>query len=74
MLLPGLSQFLAPENHLKPLFHLKSTLFLKYLIFCPNIFGHVGNRLDDKVNFKIYDVIYWDTNNCNIHIAQYLKN
>ena len=27
-----------------------------------------------KVNFKIYDVIYWKTNNYNAHIAQYLKN
>ena len=25
------------------------------------------------VNFKIYDVTYWETNNYNTHIAQYLK-
>ena len=32
-------------------------------------------RLDekDKANFKIYDVTAWETNNCNTHIAQYLK-
>ena len=27
----------------------------------------------DKVNFKIYDVTAWLTNNCNTHIAQYLE-
>ena len=26
-----------------------------------------------KVNFKIYDVTDWTTNNYNTHIAQYLK-
>ena len=26
-----------------------------------------------KINFKIYDVTTRETNNCNIHIAQYLK-
>ena len=26
----------------------------------------------DKVNFKIYDVSTWLTNNCNTHSAQYL--
>ena len=26
-----------------------------------------------KVNFKIYDVKTWETNNCHAHIAQYLK-
>ena len=31
-------------------------------------------RLDqrDKVNFKIYDITTWLTNNYNTHIAQYL--
>ena len=29
--------------------------FLKYLHFCPDVFGHVGKRLDKKakVNFKV---------------------
>ena len=26
-----------------------------------------------KINFKIYDVTTWETNNCNTHIAQYLN-
>ena len=32
-------------------------------------------RLDskDNVNFKIHDVTTWKTNNCNTHIAQYVK-
>ena len=39
------------------------------------LFGHVSKRLDekDKLNFKSYDVTAWLTNNCNIHIAQYLE-
>ena len=39
------------------------------------LFGHVEKRFDNKamVNFKIYEVIDWTTNNYNIHIAQYLK-
>ena len=40
-----------------------------------NCFGHVGKLLDKKaeVNFKIYDVTTWETNNYNTHIAQHLK-
>ena len=32
-------------------------------------------RLDskDNVNFKIHDATTWKTNNCNTHIAQYVK-
>ena len=39
----------------------------RYLNFCPNVFGHVGKRLDKKasVNFKIYEVTIWETNNYN---------
>ena len=39
----------------------------RYLNFCPNAFGHVGKRLDKKasVNFKIYEVTIWETNNYN---------
>ena len=46
---------------------------LKYLSFCPDNFGHVGKRLDEKakVKFKIYGVINWGTNNYNTHITQY---
>ena len=47
-------------------------------IFKPlsRLFGHVEKRLDkkDKVNFEIYDVTAWLTNNYNTHIAQYLTN
>ena len=40
-----------------------------------NFFGHVGKRLDkkSKVNFKIYEVTIWETNNYNAHIAKRLK-
>ena len=33
---------------------------------------HNGLR-HERVNFKIYDVINWETINCNTHIAYYLK-
>ena len=50
-------------------------LFLRYLNFCPEFCGHVGERPDKKVkiNFKINDVTDWEMNNCNTHIVQYLK-
>ena len=50
-------------------------LFLRYLIFYPDFCGHLGKRLDKKgkVNFKIYDVTDWITNNYNTYIDQYPK-
>ena len=37
--------------------------------------GHFEKRLDKKtkVNFKIYDVTTWETNNYNTHIAHHHK-
>ena len=49
------------------LFTLKAFLFLIFSNFYNNFFGHIRKRLDKKVvevNFKIYDVIDWET----IHI------
>ena len=45
------------------------------LNFCPYFFGYVEKRLDKKakVNFKIYSVKSWETNNSNPHVAQYLN-
>ena len=45
--------------------------FLRYLHFCPDFFGYVGKRLDQKtkVDFKIYDATNWNTNNYNKTIA-----
>ena len=36
-----------------------------YLNFCPDSFGHEDERFDKKaqVNFKIFDVTEWETNN-----------
>ena len=40
------------------------------------LFGYVEKQLDNKVkvNFKIYDVTDWATNNYNRHIAEYVSN
>ena len=50
-------------------------LFILYLNFCLDFFGHVEKRFDKKTkfNFKIYDVTDCETNNNNINIAKYLK-
>ena len=50
-------------------------LVLKIFKFLSSLFGHIAERLDkkDKINFKFYDVTAWLSNNCNTHIAQYLK-
>ena len=62
-----LIQFLATESPLKMMtnasyFTIKALFVLKIFIF-----------LYWRVNFKIYDVTTWLTNNCNTHIVQYLK-
>ena len=54
---------------LKVLFVYEMFTFLSWL------FGYIEKRLTKKamVNFKIYDVTDWTSNNYNKHIAQYLK-
>ena len=56
-------------------FPLKALFVLRIFNFLFWIFGHVEKRLDKegKVNFKIYYLTAWETNNYNAHIAQYLK-
>ena len=56
-------------------FSIKALFVLKIFKFLSWLFGHVEKRLDlkDQVNFEIYDVTAWLKNNCNTHIAQYLK-
>ena len=43
------------------LFTLKGRVTLKIFKFCPDLFGQVGKQLykKAKVNFEIYDFIYW---------------
>ena len=50
----------------------KFFLFSTYLNFCPKFFGHLGKWLNKKakVDFKIYDVFCWETNNCNTHVSR----
>ena len=54
----------------KNVFHFTFS-FLRYVDFCPDLSGHVVKGLikKAKVNFKIYDVIYWGINNYKIHVA-----
>ena len=56
-------------------FHLKALFVLKIFKFLSWLFGHVKKRLDlkDPVNFEIHNVTARLKNNCNTHIAQYLK-
>ena len=56
-------------------FTLKARFVPKIFQFLSQRFGHVGKLVDqkDKVNFKIYGVTTWKINNCNTHIAQYIK-
>ena len=50
----------------------KALFFLKVFNFLSWLFGRVAKQLDlrDKVNFKIYGVTAWLTNNCNTNIAR----
>ena len=75
-----LRQFVATESPLQVkknafYFILKALFVLKLFNFLLWRFGHVGKRLDQKgkINFKIYDMITWLTNNCNTHIDQEVK-
>ena len=57
-------------------FMLIALFVLKVCKFLSRLFGNVEKRFDKKamVNFKIYDVTDWTTNNYNTHIIQYRKN
>ena len=57
-------------------FTLKALFILKIFSFCSEFFGYVWKWLDKKakVNFKIYHITNWNTNNYNEHITRYLKN
>ena len=56
-------------------FTLKALFVLKIFKYVSCLFGHLAKRLNkkDKVSFKFCGVTAWLTNNCNTHIAQYLK-
>ena len=56
-------------------FMLKALFVLEIITFFSSLFGYVEKRLDKKamVNFKIYDVTDWTTNNYITYNAQYLK-
>ena len=78
--LSGLRQFFATESPLKMMKILlilpwKVLFVLKIFKFLSWLLGHVEKRFDykGKVNFQVYDATTRETNNCNTHIAQYLK-
>ena len=54
---------------------LKTLFVLKIFSFLSWRFGHAEKHLYEKdmVDFKIYDVTAWQTNNFNTHITPYLK-
>ena len=56
-------------------FNLKTPFVFKIFKFLSSLIDHIEKmaRLEEKVNFKIHDITTWLTNNCNTHIAQYLK-
>ena len=56
-------------------FTLKALFVLEILKFLPCLFGYVEKWLDKKVtvNFKIYGVKFWETNDYNTHIVQSLR-
>ena len=57
-------------------FILKAVFILKIFKFCLDFLVMKEKRLDlkDMIDFKIYDVTAWLTNNYNTHITQYLMN
>ena len=54
---------------------LKALFVFEIFTFLSKVFDYIEKHLDKKyvVNFKIYDVTDWTTNNYITHIAQYLK-
>ena len=44
-------------------FTLKALCVREIFKFLSRLFGHVEKGLVKKLGFKIYDVIYWETNN-----------
>ena len=53
----------------------KALFFLKIFKLLSGLFGHVAKQLDKKikVNFKVYHVTAWLTNNRNTQIVQYFE-
>ena len=56
-------------------FTLKLFLFLRFLNFCPDFIDYIEERLQKKakLDMKVYDIVNWEANNYNTHIAHYLK-
>ena len=62
-------------KHLWWLLLLEALSVLQLLKFLSRLFDDAAKKLDNKakVNFKVYDIATWETNNCNSYIAQNLK-
>ena len=76
--LSGLGQLLEIESPIKNAFYfmLETLSILEILTFSSWPFGYVEKGLDNKtiVNFNIFDLKDWTTNNYNTHNTQYLQN
>ena len=48
--------------------NLKALFVINIFKFLSTFLNHVDKQLDQKVNFKIFNVTTWFTNNCNIHV------
>ena len=61
---------------MKNTFYFKSKALLEIFTFLSRFFDYIEKRVDKKatVNFKIYDVTGWATNNYNTQLASISRN
>ena len=61
---------------MKDAFYFTFKSLLKIFTFWSRLFGHVEKQLDqrNKVNYKIYDVATWETNNYKAYIGKYQRS
>ena len=56
-------------------FMFKALFILEIFTFLSWLFRYIEKRVDKKpkINFKIYDITGWTTNNFDTYIVQYIK-
>ena len=57
-------------------FKFKAFFVLEIFTFLSGLFRYIGRRLDEKtkVDFKIYEVTAWTTNNYNTYFSNIVKS